>query len=333
MKRILVCMLCLSLFSHGWGTPLAQGCVIPLPAPEPEEPEHEVWHSFEGTSADGRWSYVVGIEVELFESTQSATCTCGVGFGNSALLAPASLTVSQASISIVDRLSHEVRGEEGEFEFENETEVENELEDDFDAGSHIFGFGADVASIASEPLEPEDAHTIYFQVQFAPEDFDAVNGIPIRFAAGSDMENHPLMVLNGYQTLLQLTRPGSPLDCNGDGIVNLSDANCAAAAQLSATLAAAQLPVGDADGDGTVQFSDFVILANNFGGAGNYTQGDFDKDGTIQFADFVILANNFGQVFAATAAVPEPTSRLLLLGAALPLLLGRRRGLAQRRVW
>jgi hypothetical protein len=70
---------------------------------------------------------------------------------------------------------------------------------------------------------------------------------------------------------------------------------------------------GDLDGDGEVQFSDFVILANAFGttvdppGSG----ADIDGDGEVQFSDFVILANNFGQSIDEAAllrAAPQPSS-------------------------
>ncbi len=72
---------------------------------------------------------------------------------------------------------------------------------------------------------------------------------------------------------------------------------------------------GDADHDGRVAISDFGILRNNFGKAGGWEMGDFDFDGQVRFPDFLILSSNFGQ--AAAAAVPEPSTGLLLLSACL----------------
>jgi hypothetical protein len=69
---------------------------------------------------------------------------------------------------------------------------------------------------------------------------------------------------------------------------------------------------GDADFDGSVQFPDFVALADSFGQPGAWSQGDFDCTGDVQFPDFVILADNFGQV-AVSATVPEPASRMACL--------------------
>ncbi len=79
---------------------------------------------------------------------------------------------------------------------------------------------------------------------------------------------------------------------------------------------------GDADGSGDVQFDDFVLLSENFGQPGTWTEGDFDGDGLVQFGDFVDLAESFGEFvfspFSAStaAAVPEPSTGWLLLGGA-----------------
>jgi hypothetical protein len=52
---------------------------------------------------------------------------------------------------------------------------------------------------------------------------------------------------------------------------------------------------GDVDGSGTVEFADFVILANNFGREdAAVSDGDLDGDGDVDFSDFVLLADNFG---------------------------------------
>ena len=52
---------------------------------------------------------------------------------------------------------------------------------------------------------------------------------------------------------------------------------------------------GDADGNGVVDFADFLILSANFGRTdGSYADGDFDEDGSVGFSDFLILSGNFG---------------------------------------
>ena len=52
---------------------------------------------------------------------------------------------------------------------------------------------------------------------------------------------------------------------------------------------------GDADMDGQVSFSDFLILSAHFGMSdADHEDGDFTGDGTVDFDDFLILADHFG---------------------------------------
>jgi hypothetical protein len=64
--------------------------------------------------------------------------------------------------------------------------------------------------------------------------------------------------------------------------------------QVSATTRIVQ--PGDTNGDGVVNFNDFIVLSNNFGIATSdgAADGDFNADGRVDFADYVILSNNFG---------------------------------------
>lgn len=56
--------------------------------------------------------------------------------------------------------------------------------------------------------------------------------------------------------------------------------------------------LGDVDGNGTVSFSDFLVLQNTFGSAfGNAvysSRADLDGNGNIDFTDFLLLQNSFG---------------------------------------
>lgn len=53
---------------------------------------------------------------------------------------------------------------------------------------------------------------------------------------------------------------------------------------------------GDSNGDGKVDFIDYLNIANNFGKDNDvsYFDGDFDIDGDVDFQDFLVIANNFG---------------------------------------
>jgi hypothetical protein len=61
---------------------------------------------------------------------------------------------------------------------------------------------------------------------------------------------------------------------------------------------------GDATGDGTVNFSDLSILAQNYNtkGAKSYTQGDFNYDRKVDFLDLAILAQRYNTSLPAPGA-------------------------------
>lgn len=112
-----------------------------------------------------------------------------------------------------------------------------------------------------------------------------------------------------------------PNDCNSDGVVDAADLSCIIASGgaegLNGLISELGILAGDLDGNGNVEFADFLALSANFGqDATSYSQGDIDANGKVEFADFLALSANFGQSAAGAAAVPEPASLLgLLLGA------------------
>jgi hypothetical protein len=64
------------------------------------------------------------------------------------------------------------------------------------------------------------------------------------------------------------------------------------------------LPIfGDLNRDGSVNGSDFAVLAANFGRTGrSWAQGDMNGDGAANGSDFALLAANFGRTTAAVQA-------------------------------
>lgn len=118
-------------------------------------------------------------------------------------------------------------------------------------------------------------------------------------------------------------------DVNEDGLVNATDlefvqalADVAARETASRCVVFAGDILGDLDEDGEVTFSDFLIIAGNFGRTDiGYQGGDLNCDETVDFDDFLDLASNFGRTVNDPQAVPEPSGVVILLfGIAFPLL-------------
>ncbi len=60
---------------------------------------------------------------------------------------------------------------------------------------------------------------------------------------------------------------------------------------------------GDANGDGIVNFKDYIVLEGNFGKTGTtFAQGDFNGDGRVDFKDYIMLESNFGSTGSAAPA-------------------------------
>ena len=75
---------------------------------------------------------------------------------------------------------------------------------------------------------------------------------------------------------------------------------------------------GDLDGNGKVEFADFLVLSGNFGTeVSSHADGDIDCNGKVEFADFLVLSGNFGTEIAGTQSVPEPASSVTLCLAGL----------------
>ena len=78
--------------------------------------------------------------------------------------------------------------------------------------------------------------------------------------------------------------------------------------------------IPDFDGDGTIDFGDFVIFAGVFGarqGDEKYeATHDLNGDGEIGFSDFVIFAQNFGKdVPSPVVAIPDANLRAAIEAA------------------
>ena len=62
---------------------------------------------------------------------------------------------------------------------------------------------------------------------------------------------------------------------------------------FAASITARSLISGDFDGDGKVDFTDFFVFADAFGGSD--PMFDLDSSGKVDFSDFFLFADNFGR--------------------------------------
>ena len=72
----------------------------------------------------------------------------------------------------------------------------------------------------------------------------------------------------------------------------------------------ASLPpvIGDIDGDGEVNFGDFLQFSESFGSDAELNPAaDFDRDGAVDFPDFLIFTREFGNFEPTNVPAPEPT--------------------------
>jgi hypothetical protein len=167
---------------------------------------------------------------------------------------------------------------------------------------------------------PEDSLTVDLQLLgmriFNEEPGDAMIWDELRIGATWEDVLAPI----GSQDVIDLLG-----DCNGDGVVDGQDLQCACASgTLSDVLATTGLLPGDFDADGNVAFPDFLTLSANFGQTvDGYHLGDADCSGDVGFSDFLLLSANFGQS-TGVAAVPEPMGLMVWVPAICGLMVARR---------
>ena len=104
-------------------------------------------------------------------------------------------------------------------------------------------------------------------------------------------------------------------DCNRDGKLDTDDLPCVSTIrERDRVLAALGTLAGDLDGNGDVDFDDFLRLSANFGvDSTSYANGNVDLVNGINFDDFLILSGNFGKKPGGIAAVPEPSSLSIII--------------------
>ncbi|WP_425399156.1 family 16 glycosylhydrolase [Aeoliella sp.] len=83
--------------------------------------------------------------------------------------------------------------------------------------------------------------------------------------------------------------------------------------------------VGDFNGDGLVNLSDYTVWRNNLGASGGSLPADADANGVIDSADYALWKENFGQVLQSSlvSLVPEASTRATAVASVAALFLAR----------
>lgn len=164
---------------------------------------------------------------------------------------------------------------------------------DNEANNPQFGENDDWYAVTSET---EDGYAVEFRVNKSalldPEDGDMLGW---NVALNDD---------DGSGRKLQLNWNGRPHSeftygflTLGEGLVDVCDPNASA----------------DLNGNGTVDFPDFLILSGNFNmEVSSHADGDLNCNGTVDFPDFLALSASFGSETAAAQSVPEPSGFVTL---------------------
>lgn len=259
-------------------------CTMPLPNPGPSN-EWEIEIETEDYDYDTNMvRYKVEIEVEVFSPTAPAKCQCALNFGSTSSAAAATFDVINATVGLRGDEDIDLAAFDG---FSRDSQVESDVANlaSFQAGSSAFGFSLDVSPFTAPTINPGDLLALVFEIEFDLDDYDAVNGSPIQFAAGSDEPGHSLSVFNGYQATLQLP----PLS---------------------------SLPSADFNSDGDADGGDFLAWQRGYGISAGATlqDGDGDHDFEVDDDDFKVWEKSFGrEELGVSSVLPEPGSLVLAL--------------------
>jgi len=126
----------------------------------------------------------------------------------------------------------------------------------------------------------------------------AHESLAIRSGAASDPAPRIRSYLQSPSTLTSTAADGS----HGIALADAADGTVASLPSQGLLLKLAH--AGDANLDGTANFTDLLLLAQHYGqSAVNWDQGDFTNDASVGFSDLLTLAQNYGSSGSSAAAV------------------------------
>lgn len=261
----------------------------------------EIWMA-EGGGGDGGPIYFGKADEFVWsEERQSATTTDADGVVN---ITPEALTAEERDMFIVgpDQLQTTGQAVIG-------GDSMAELADGFNYIMQVSGSGSDQITV-------EDANGLYTTtLDVSKATIDIVDGGGL--ANGAEIQLFGADNITGTPTLNFVNPDDWDLSKLAQGIIVFGGVGDPCNPNTS----------GDLDGNGKVEFADFLVLSGNFGKeVAGHADGDIDCNGKVEFADFLTLSGNFGREVGGAQSVPEPSSFLLFgLAGLMGGLLRRRR--------
>ena len=157
----------------------------------------------------------------------------------------------------------------------------------------------DVREVSVQSVDVEN-NSFFIQIDGQQGRVDASQALMITLDQRNPEDIIAIFFSGNVEDLVQLIFPISDLMV-GDtvSILGLPISETAIQALIVIRQAPSQTRSADLDGDGDVDFSDFLLFAAAFGtsegGPGYNAAADLDGNGTVAFSDFLIFANAFGK--------------------------------------
>ncbi len=161
--------------------------------------------------------------------------------------------------------------------------------------------------MAGSAFEFETNHTVRFDFTSVTQSSVGVGDVTIRNLATLQPYSAETMTVSG--NTYRWTRNAILPDGSYEAVIPVGAVSNARGTNKSALKLNFHVLAGDANRDGTANFDDLLILAQNYGQTGKtFSQGNFNYDGggNVNFDDLLIVAQKYGTSLFSDASIAMP---------------------------